>query len=283
MFAHVLDYCKQHAQDIDIYTNTLNDYGWLALYEETYSVPTWYPLSRFDPTQYDCVLLLTDNDSMYSPFWNATTHVIVIEHGAHRQLPLPAQVFLQTRHMKTRSPPSNPDTWMIPVWNNPPYEKYTPLTVACVGSGCTLGVRAIRALFSNCDDIRILLIDRNAADTGGFPNVESYSKLDAETMLEYVGKSTYILVAPLPNTFHKDHIVSASIPLGYSVGTPILLIQSWADSYDFPGIIRIPDTSPLELQHPTLEQLDTFQAERTALLARRDTVLTNALDTSQHA
>ena len=276
MFAHILDYCKRAALEIDIYTNIVNDYGWLSLYEEAYSVDTWHPISRFDPAQYDCVILLTDNDTLYNPFWNATTHVVVIEHGAYRHLPLPAQVFLQTRHMKVRSPPSDPDTWMLPVWDNRPYEKYPTLTVACVGSGCTLGVHAIRALFSNPDDIRLLFIDRQYTDRCGFSNVESYCKLEAETMLEYVGKSTYILVAPLPNTFHKDHITSASIPLGYSVGTPVLMIESWADSYDFPGVIPIADT--MELKHPTSEQLDTFREGRAALLSRRDAVLTKALD-----
>ena len=289
MFAHVLDYCKnqkKQAQDIDIYTNTVNDYGWLALYEETYSVNTWLPISRFDPSQYDCVILLTDDDRAYAPFWNATTHVVVIEHAAFRHLPLPAQVFLQTRHMQIRTPPSNPDTWVIPVWDNPPYEKYPALTVVCVGGGCNMGVHAIRALFSNVDDIRLIFITHNLGvgniDTHGFPNVTFYHKLDAEMMLEYVGKSTYLLVAPYltSNYNYKDQAMSGSIPLAYSVGTPVLMLQSWADLYNLPGIVCIPDTSPIELNYPTTEQLDMFYTERASLLARRDAVLTKALDSS---
>ena len=282
MLAHVLDYCHQYSLDIDVYTNIVNDYGWLAFYERTYSVNTWYPISRFDPARYDCVILLTDDDRKYAPLWNTTTRVVVIEHDACRQLPLPAQVFLQLRHMKTRSPPSRPDTWMFPVWDNTPYEKYSSLTVACVGAGCTIGVHAIRALFSNVDGISILLIGRQKINTHGFHNVESYCNLDAETMLEYVGKSTYILVAPLQSQGHnyKDDKISASIPLGFSVGTPVLMIQSWVESYNVPGFIHLPDNVPIELKHPTAEQRDAFCSERASLLARRDAVLTKALDCS---
>jgi hypothetical protein len=277
MFAHILDYCKNHNQEVNVYTNTTNDYGWLSYYEEVYAVKEWYPIHQFHPEDYDCVILATDDDYAYGRFWNGKTHVVVIEHGGRRQLSLPAQSFIQIRQLKLRTPPSDSNTWAIPVWDNKLYTKSDRLTVVSVGRSAPRDPRELQRMFSNFDDIHFIWIDRTVSCSTGVSNIEVIRGMDTENMVKCIGEATYILLLPNGNDDYVYHSISASIPLGYSVGTPVLMLEPWVEAYELPGLIGIPDDSSIELTHPTAEQCDAFQKGRTELLQRCDRVLTEAM------
>ena len=151
MFAYVLDYFKASKKQIDIYTNKTNDYGWLKFYEKKFSVISWFPISFFNPDAYDYVFLLTDDDHGYKPFWNDKTRVIVVEHDGKRKLDHRSFFTIQTRQFKLRNPPSDPNTWVLPVWNNEFYEKFDKLTVLSIGNASNQ--INLPALFKNFNDI----------------------------------------------------------------------------------------------------------------------------------
>jgi len=281
MFAHVLDYFKQKGESIDIYTNKEKDYGWLAFYTLTYGMRTWYPISFFNPIAYDYVFLLTDDDAGYKPFWNKTTKVIVTEHDGNRMINLPAYKTLQTRRFTLRTPPSDPNTWVLPVWDNRLYTKYDKLTVMSLGNAAKN--LNLPSLFSNHKDIQFILVDRDMVPNRESNNVTRYNKLDTSLMIEYAAKSHYILFWPttLYSTNHKFRSMSGSFPLAYSIGTQILLPQSYIEPLGIGkagvGLIGIPDTSAIHLEKPTQDQYEAFMAERQALLRRRDSVFDSIL------
>jgi len=272
MFAHVLDYCKENSLKIDIYTNKEKDYGWLDFYKKEYRVITWYPISFFNPEAYDYVFLLTDDDNGYDRFWNNTTRVIVTEHSSNRQLNLRSYCKHQTRHFKLRSPPSDPDTWILPLWNNILYEKYEKITVLSIGNATNF--LNLQALFLNFSSINFILVDRDMNCENSLSNVKKYKSLNASDLIEYAGRSHYILFWPTTSYSlqHKDLSMSGSFPLAYSVGTQLIVPESFIESLGLLGLLGI--SEGVILDYPDSR---CFMEERLRLLERRNSIISKCL------
>jgi len=269
MFAHVLDYFKNNKMIIDIYTNKTNNYGWLNYYEKEYNIHVWYPISFFNSHAYDYVFLLTDDDYGYNPYWNNTTRVLVTEHDSKRELNLKTYCKHQTRQFNLRSPPSDPNTWILPVWNAILQAKYERLTVLSLGNA-TNNLN-LPSLFSNYKEIDFILVDRDMNTQNTEPNIRKFNKLEASKLIEYASKSHYILVWPTTSysTNHKHYSMSGSIPLAYSVGTPLLLPESYLEPLGLKGLTGIPDKDQINLEIPDKE---IFLKERFVLLERRNKI-----------
>jgi len=274
MFSHVLDYFKEKGLSIDIYTNKVNHHGWLDFYEKKFSIVSWYPISFFNPVAYDYVFLLTDDDHGYDSLWNDTTRVIVVEHSGTRHLQLKAFRFLQTRQFKLRNPPSDPNTWIMPLWNNTFHTKYKKLTVFSVGNASNR--LNLQSLFTNFNDIDFILVDRHMTSSNS-GSIKKYNSLDASLLIEYAAKSHYILFWPTTqfSENHKDNSMSASFPLGYSVGTPLLVPKSYIEPYGLDTLTGIQDT--IFLEKPSDEYYEKFLNERKSLLNRRNSILDSIL------
>ena len=277
MFAHVLDYCKNKNLQIDIYTNKDNNHGWLNMYEKEYNVIAWYPISFFNPDAYDYIFLLTDDDTGFNPFWNSMSKVIVTEHDGKRELFVNAYCKHQTRHFKLRMPPSNPDTWITPVWDNRFFKKYDKLTVISIGN--VSNQLDLRKLFSNFSNIQFILVDRDIDCSDSSDMVQKYNKLDASLLIEYAAKSHYILFWPTTefSMAHKEHSTSGSFPLGFSVGTQILVPETFLKPLDLKGFIGIPEDRAIFLEKPV--SYEEFNEQREELLKRRNRVFDGIFDT----
>ena len=267
MFAYVLDYFKSSKKQIDVYTNKTNDYGWLKFYERTF-----FPISFFNPDAYDYVFLLTDDDHGYKPFWNDKTRVIVVEHDGKRKLDHRSYFTIQTRQFKMRNPPSDPNTWILPVWNNKFYEKFDKLTVLSIGNASNQ--INLPTLFKNFNDIQFILVDRHM-DTGALdtqPNVTRYNSLEASRLVEFAGRAHYIVFWPTTafSQEHKHNSMSGSFPLAYSVGTPLLIPESFIEPLGLDGIVGIGDS--IHLEKPDKVLYSRFLVQRDALLKRRDSL-----------
>ena len=278
MFAYVLDYCSNNSIKVDCYTNKVNDLGWFNIFERDYNIKSWYSINSFKPSEYDYVFLLTDDDYSYMPFWNKTTKVIVIEHCGTRILNLPAYKILQTRQFKLRHPPSDPMSWVVPVWNNVLYSKYANLTVLCIGRSAPRRTSELSTLFSNFSNIHFIIINRNLNFTENIPNITTYTSINAENMIEIAAKSHYILLLPNYNTDHENISMSASVPLAYSVGTPLLMTKQFAKGYGFNGIVSMPEKYPFILKMPSEDQIAKCMTGRSELLERRDSVFNSILE-----
>lgn len=273
MYAHVLDYFKEKNTHIDIYSNKVNHHGWLDFYEKNFSVISWFPISFFNAEAYDYVFLLTDDDYGYTPFWNDKTRVIVIEHYGKRHLNLRSYFTLQTRQFKLRNPPSDPNTSMLPVWNNPMYEKFEKLTVLSIGSATN--TINLSSLFSNFTDIHFILVDRHMNTASKESNITRYNSLNASQLVEFAAKSHYIIFWPTTqfSQEHKHNSMSGSFPLAFSVGTPLILPESFTDTLGLEGL-TIPDSplTPIHLEKPRDELITRVLKQRDDLLKKRNRI-----------
>lgn len=270
MFAHVLDYCKTKNLDIDVYTIKTNNHGWLDYYEKNYNIVSWYPISFFNPDAYDYTFLLTDDDSGFNPYWNTSSKIIITEHDGKRQLEVNAYRRHQTRKFNSRIPPSDPDTWIMPVWNNRLFEKYDRLTVLSIGNASN-GIN-LNTLFTNVAEIEFILVDRNMDCSNSSDKVKKYNQLDTTLLIEYASKAHYILFWPTTqfSMNHMEHSMSGSLPLGYSVGTKILVPETFLKPLALKGLVGIPENRPILLEKP-IDMLD-FMNERDALIERRNRI-----------
>lgn len=277
VFAYVLDYFAKRKIPIDIYTNKTNNYGWLEFYEKSFDIVAWFPISFFDPNAYDYVFLLTDDDFGYKPFWNDRTRVIVVEHNGKRQLDLKAYCKIQTRQFKLRVPPSDPATWVLPVWDNAPCKngKYDELTVLSIGNASNR--INLRSLFQNFSDIQFILVDRHMNTQSSEPNVKRFNSLEASKLIEFAGKSHYIVFWPTSafSEAHKDTSMSGSFPLAYSVGTPLIMPQAFIEPIGLDGVVGIDGS--IYLEKPSEELYSRFLVQRHTLLERRDSVFDRIL------
>jgi hypothetical protein len=281
MFAYVLDFFNERRIQLDVYTNKTNHYGWLDFYEKNFSIISWFPISFFNPDAYDYVFLLTDNDDGYAPFWNDKTRVIVIEHSSKRELKLRSYFTIQTRQFKLRNPQSDPNTWILPVWNNNLHEKYEKLTVLSIGS-ITNRIN-LPSLFTNFSDIQFILVDRHIDTRKTGENIRRYKCLDATTLIEFAAKSHYIIFWPT-NTFsmeHKHNSMSGSFPLACSVGTPLILPESFIEPVGLNGL-GIPDSplKPIRLEKPSDALVTAVLKQRDDLLKRRDRIFDSLFGSS---
>jgi hypothetical protein len=276
MIGHVLDYCKNKLIEVDCYTNMQSDMGWFSLYNEYYNISQWFSLSNFIPSKYEYTFILTDDDGFYNKSWNTQTKIIVIEHCSTRQLKLPAYKTLQIRQFNHRIPQSDPNAWVVPIWDFRPSDKYTDLTVTCIGGCSPRNKTDLTSIFSNFIKIQFNIINRyNVFDTS-LPNVKIYNSIDTNEMLTIAAKSHYILLLPNYNSSHKDISMSASIPIAYSVGTPILMSQSFAIAYGYKGIVVLSE-SLMNLTYPTEEQMNHYREGKNDLRKQRDDVFNSIL------
>jgi hypothetical protein len=219
------------------------------------------------------VFLLTDDDKGYAPFWNDKTRVIVTEHNANRQLNHRSYFTIQTRHFKLRNPPSDPNTWILPVWNNNLEEKYEKLTVLSIGNA-TNRIN-LPSLFSNFSDIQFILVDRHMDISKKEENITRYNCLDATRLIEFAAKSHYVILWPTSafSMEHKNNSMSGSFPLAFSVGTPLILPESFIEPLGLEAI-GIPDSplKPIRLEKPSDALVSAVLKQREDLLKRRDRI-----------
>jgi hypothetical protein len=111
-------------------------------------------------------------------------------------------------------------------------------------------------------------------------NVTKYNKLDATKMIEYASKSHYILFWPTTGYAHRhrDLSMSGSFPLGYSVGTQLLVPESFVEPLGLKGLASIPDGGGKQLEKPTDEEYSVFMTERIELIKRRDGLFSSTLE-----
>lgn len=274
MFAYILDYCKQRNIIVDCYSEQKADLGWLSFYKKKYKINDLNIL-YFNPSQYNYIFLITDYDPGYKNYWKyKESNVIVIEHSGKIHINLPAYSYIQTRQFSL----SNLSTWCIPLWNNQFFKKKNHLTVCCIG--CDPSKENLQLIFSNFTSIQFYIVGRYRTIRTQYnePNICVIKNIDTITLLELVGQSHYILFAPV-TPYHienKDTMMTGSIPLGYSVGTPILMPESYGKSYGFPGIVLY-SNSKIHLRPMPDTDYKIFINHRMELLKRRDSIFNSLL------
>lgn len=280
MFGTVLEFLTQRGLNFTIYSETRDAMGWFEVYTHTFGNLTINPVNAFDHTKYDYVFLLTDDDFVYHYSW---THpkVIMFEHSGRRNTARMTWRRIQMREFTQRLPPSSPHTWALPVWSIFQRPKAEALKIVAIGNNCPSNPDELKPWFQDITALQFVFINRNPAPTKfdhdswtPYKNVTLLENIDAQAMLEHAASAHWILLLPKNGNQYKDAI-SACIPIGYGVGTPLLLSKAWCEAYDLKGMCALDPSSPIG--KPSNIIMDELYETQAALQKRRDRLLEESL------
>jgi hypothetical protein len=289
MFGFALDYCFSRGITPILHTPTDASYGWFeeyaARFEKTLDIR---PPESYTPSDYDAVFVLTDDDNRYLKRWRsakACPRVLFFEHYARRHIMAYTTVHIPLRYYSCRAG-ADPDAWMFPVWN--PRATVTPaddgvVRVVSIGNNCPLTPEELAPWFYSLrGSIEFTFINRIHAPTmldpakwAEYPNIRICLNIPTSAMLSAVEHTDWLLMLPR-NDIQKHDSISAIIPLAYSFRKPLLVAADWVDTYGMQGgLVALDPTRPLE--KPDAACMAALDAQREALFARRDAILTKHL------
>ena len=278
MLGYFIEYIKLNNINIDIYAISSNNTGsqWYKYYETLFSVTSvWKDPQDFNPTLYDLIILLTDDDKSFKEEWldnYGLNKVICIDHCG----------LIRRNNMKirigTRFFPRRPNCyWALPCYYgitknkklellsnvnskgvdisniscqyqelkfmnsiNKYYISDKKIKVLCIGiQNRPPCIEFLTSLFENFNNLEFHIIARffdNKFEE--HRNIYVYQNCPTATMFELAKNSLYILCLENPNNqFPIADSISGAITLAFSYGCQLILPFTWQQCYNFKSTI----------------------------------------------
>ena len=198
MFGFILNYAKNNNFEVDIFTNTQNDLGWLDFYNNNFSNFNIIDFNNFNgnTNSYEKLFVTTDDDPEFKTEWR-TDNVICINHYYKTRTPI-FKHYLNVAQFKDSTldyinPCYNLNSFQNKIQNN---------TVNIIGGGYGLNFSIIKRLQSN-NKIKLNIFVRhtdkintdamNVLDNNNF-DIHFKVSIDTNQMINEINKSSYILI-----------------------------------------------------------------------------------------
>jgi hypothetical protein len=269
MFGYIIDYCKKNSIKLDIYTNQLNDIGWLKFYENYFNC-NYIDYTKFQyENEYDKIILLTDDDRRFLNKGSHLDKTICIDHSC----------FLRNKainiHIGTRFYTIRPSLdWILPVYRLINVkEKVNNSIIVCIGSSIPKNFTH----FINFTNYKFIFIDRriNEKTYEKYDNITCYNSLDTSMMIEILKKSSYVLISDIDKE-HMCQKISAAIPLALNCLCTLIIPKKMNDIYKFKSTITYEDK--INLIEPNVELVNEDLDD---LLKHRDSIFNKYLLTQK--
>lgn len=260
MFGYVIDYCKKNSIKLDIYTNQLNDIGWLKFYESYFNC-NYIDYTKFQyENDYDKIILLTDDDRRF------------LNKGSHLDKTICIDHFFVLRnksiniHIGTRFYTARPSLdWILPVYRLINVEeKINNSTIVCIG----VSIPNNFMNFSYFDKYKFILIGRhiNKMHYEKYNNITCHSNLNTTDMIDLLKNSSYVYISN-KDPEHLDKKISAAIPLAMNCLCTLIMPKKMNDIYKFKSAITYEDKINLIEPNPELvnEDLDDLLKHRDSI------------------
>jgi hypothetical protein len=288
MLGYFIEYIKYSNISINIYAIANNATGieWKKYYEEIFNKPLkWNDPSLFNPSNYDLIILLTDDDKSFNEAWLeefGNKKVICIDHcGLIRRNNVKFRI--GTRFFNRR--PNTP--WVLPCYYGiNKLKKYeilynqeienNKIKILCIGiQNRPPNIEFLTNLFENFEDIEFHIIARFFnSNYNTCKNIITYEMCPTDIMFNLAKKSNYILCIDNPlNPFPIANSMSGAIPIAFSFGCQLILPYSWQQCYNFKSSIFYKDITKIKLSHTT--NLDCIYNELYDLILHRNKLFDN--------
>ena len=242
MFGYIIDYCKNKNIELDIYTETAHEMGWLKYYIINYNkYVKFFSLTNFNPdNNYNKIILTTDDDFKFKEDWINKKTICIDHHHTNRRPNVP--IHISTRYFYTRPLCE----WVLPVYRLIDVDTKKSITVkqiVCVGRANSPEIFFnFEKIFKNFNELQFIFIDRHIDCTKyeNYSNIKCYNKLDTTEMINILKKSEYVFFS----NNNKDHInlsMSGSIPLAFSCLCTCIMPQKMNEYYNFKSVITYND------------------------------------------
>ena len=273
MFGYIIHYCKTKQHRLTIYCDLTSDLGYINFFKwifGDYYVEYKQISSEFDKEKYmyDVLILTTDDDAHFKtndPIINAKT--ICIDHYCMIRTPI------LPHHVAVRPFPKE----FYREWALPIYPILTPsqkrefisydgnnIHVAIVGGGSNYKVDIINRLRARGKRVVIHAISRKVKRedfTGIHSSIELYvyKNIPMDELLNILYRTNYILSDSTTDIDHIADSMRGSIPLAFSILTPLIIEKETNSYYQFKNVIEF---DKLSMNDIMLEDIDIGLLER---------------------
>jgi len=255
MFGYIIYFCYSNKFNLTIYTNFLNDNGWLKYYKYIFEenkkyVFTYKNISDFEKNKYlyDLIILPTDNDYKFNDNnYNINNKTIRIDHYYVIRRPK-IEKFIATRPFL-----NNYRKWSLPcfpIQEIPKLLTSNIINITIVGSTISNYKVDIINRLESLDNkkIRIICISRKA-NTNDLKGIDSKFELkickniNTLEMIDILIESNYILTdVSIGKNYISDNM-SGIIPLSLSLLVPLIISKNTNKYYQFKNVIEFDENS----------------------------------------
>ena len=303
MLGHLYDYFLSLKLDFDVFAHNNIEHDimdssqqWESWYNNFFNINlTWKNPLEFNHTEYDLIILITDDDVTFKEEWLSICgedKVICIVHNALRRR---NHVL---KHIGTRFFSLKPNLdWVLPCYLSiKPHEKKeiinknNRIQVVCIGvQNVPPSPDFLIQLFNNFCDIDFHVVGRIInVDYTNFPNIYVHTKCHVEQMMELMKKSSHVLLINKPeNNQPISNSMSGAIPLALSYNCQMIIPSLWQVYYNFKTSITYENTLTQNNNNNTRLTLsktiphDLINDELYAMIEQRNCIYDNILRKKQ--
>lgn len=275
MFGYIMEYSVSNGHTLDVYTQTRGELGWIKFYNDTFPSVKILPLSSFGISDYDWIILTTDDDFSFND--KKYINVIAIDHS--NQLRRSTISY----HIGTRPFLARPElNWVIPTFNICDDHKiFQQIHIAVIGVQLHLNdshtietVERMMNTISN-DNIVFHIIRRqiNMKLFEKYNNVVIHQGISVQEMINILYRTSYVLITE--HNHYLDNCMSGSIPLAFSTLNQLILPKEMNERYKFTSSITYDKGEKIHLCEPNINEV---KKERALIIQHRNDTFKNILN-----
>lgn len=193
MIGFIADYCSLFNYSLDVYTNFVNNLGWIEFYSKQYNNIKFIPSSEFTTSVIDkahyCIYLTDDDFTLnFKGYVSYTNKFIAINHVKHiRNRFINKKIFLRPNHS---------DNYLIPTYSLIDLEekktilsKENKINIIAIGRAIDINILDQLLLIENCN---IYYITNNTSFTK--ENINILYNIDAFTLISLLKRMHYCVI-----------------------------------------------------------------------------------------
>lgn len=234
MFGYIIEYCFLRKIELDIYTKTDNNMGWLDFYIKAFpNVFRFLPLSSYQINNTYMKVILTTDDDLFSNEICRENFICIDHYYKLRNE-------LIKKHIGTRYFISRPELdWILPVYRQMDIntkKKIAKDNILFIGGTAKEMINS-EFVKNNKDKLNCIFIDR------------SINSLNTIEMIEILKESKYVFISAKTKSEHIDKSMSASIPLALNFLCTLILPKKMNDIYKFKSAIEYESELDIQFKH----------------------------------
>lgn len=270
MIGYMIDFCRTYKHDFTIIAHE-ND--WKDFYEFLFGKLDWNSqIDDFQPDNYDCIIVLTDNDPYFKEEWHSDK-CIRIDHaaGVTRRPTIRKSIAVRPSLI------NNEILWALPCYSMITRE----LKIICVNEQPRVNIISIgintpteeqlKKLFSNFHDINFYIVAREIPEKYTEPNIFIYENASVNVMMNLICKCEYVFCTLIHyRELYIDLCMNGSIPMAFSSGCTLIMPKELEKAYGFKSAVYYDDDTKMWVGKNN--KINEVFDERDELIERRNII-----------
>jgi hypothetical protein len=255
MFGYIIEYCVLKNIQLDIYTNTYNNMGWIEYYSKNKSNDImFHSLQSYNKiNDYNYIILTTDDDYRINVEENNCKYICIDHHINNRRPIIKTHIGLRRFYNKDID-------YILPVFrciNLTEKKNISKKNIVCIGSQC-LNCDDLKNIFYDFDNLSFIFIARTIdINILKYKNIKYYVSCNTDDMIEILKKSDYVYIRDNEN--YIKFIMSGAIPLAFNCLCQLIMPEEMnvgESGYNFKSVITYNNDRKIGLIKPNYDLIN---------------------------